>query len=104
MVNARAGALMLFPSPMFYVNYQRLVDLAARHRLPTVYAHREAVEHGGLMSYGAKRSAFISQRINSPSKNARFRCVEEFSPIRRRNCSISTPEISKAHQVVISGA
>jgi putative ABC transport system substrate-binding protein len=31
---------------------ERLVALAARHRLPTVYAVREAVESGGLMSYG----------------------------------------------------
>ena len=53
MVTVRAGALMIFPSPMFYVNYRRLVDLAARHQLPTMYVFREAVEAGGLMSYGA---------------------------------------------------
>ena len=29
MVRARVEALMIFPSPMFYVNYRRLVDLAA---------------------------------------------------------------------------
>jgi putative tryptophan/tyrosine transport system substrate-binding protein len=53
MVKARAGALMVFPSPMFYVNYRRLVDLAAKHRLPTMYVFREAVEGGGLICYGA---------------------------------------------------
>jgi putative ABC transport system substrate-binding protein len=53
MVNARAGALLIFPSPMFYANYRRVVDLAARHRLPTMYVFREAVEAGGLMCYGA---------------------------------------------------
>jgi putative ABC transport system substrate-binding protein len=53
MVNARAGALITFPSHMFYVNHRRLVDLSARHRIPTVYVFREAVEHGGLMCYGA---------------------------------------------------
>jgi len=30
---------------------RRLVDLAARHRLPTMYVFKEAVEGGGLMSY-----------------------------------------------------
>jgi len=53
MVKAREGALMVFPSPMFYVNHRRLVDLAALHQLPTMYAFREAVEAGGLISYGA---------------------------------------------------
>jgi len=53
MVNAREGALMIFPSPMFYVNYQQLVGLAALHRLPTMYVFTEAVQAGGLISYGA---------------------------------------------------
>jgi putative ABC transport system substrate-binding protein len=52
-VAARADALIVLPSPMLYTNYRHLVDLAARHRLPTVYVWREAVEVGGLMSYGA---------------------------------------------------
>jgi len=53
MVKARVGALILFSSPMFYVNYRQLVELSARHRLPTMYYFREAVEAGGLMCYGA---------------------------------------------------
>ena len=52
-VDAGADALIVLPSPMFYQNYRRLVDLAARHRLPTMYVFKEAVEGGGLMSYGA---------------------------------------------------
>lgn len=51
-VAARADALIILPSPMFYANYRQLVDLAARHRLPTIYVWTEAVEVGGLMSYG----------------------------------------------------
>jgi putative tryptophan/tyrosine transport system substrate-binding protein len=51
--NARAGAIMIFPSPMFYVNYRQIVDLASKHRLPAMYVFREAVEVGGLMCYGA---------------------------------------------------
>jgi putative ABC transport system substrate-binding protein len=53
MAKAHAGALMIFPSPMFYAHHQRLVDLAAKHRLPAMYVFREAVEAGGLMCYGA---------------------------------------------------
>jgi putative ABC transport system substrate-binding protein len=32
---------------------QRIVTLAAYHRVPAIYFQREAVEAGGLMSYGA---------------------------------------------------
>ena len=53
MTRARAGALTLLPSNMFVREHRRLVDLAARHRLPTVYALREFVDAGGLMSYAA---------------------------------------------------
>src|SRR6516162_5048842 len=53
MSKAREHALVVLPSPMFYVNYRRLVDLAAAHRLPTMYYFKEAVQAGGLMSYGA---------------------------------------------------
>jgi putative tryptophan/tyrosine transport system substrate-binding protein len=49
----RAEVLLLFTSPMFYVNYRHIVELAARQRLPTMYYFREAVEGGGLMGYGA---------------------------------------------------
>ena len=38
MTRARAGALTLLPSNMFLREHRRLVDLAARHRLPAVYS------------------------------------------------------------------
>jgi putative tryptophan/tyrosine transport system substrate-binding protein len=56
MTSARAGALTLLPSAMFNREHRRLVDLAAKSRLPAVYASREFVDAGGLMSYGANQS------------------------------------------------
>ena len=53
MTRQRASALIVLPSPVFYGEYRRIVDLAAKHRLPESYAFSEAVEAGGLMSYGA---------------------------------------------------
>jgi hypothetical protein len=35
---ATAAALIVFPSPMFYAEHRRLVDLVAKRRLPTVFA------------------------------------------------------------------
>jgi putative ABC transport system substrate-binding protein len=52
MTGARAGALTVLPSNMFLRERRRLVDLAAKNRLPAVYSGRAVVDAGGLMSYG----------------------------------------------------
>jgi putative ABC transport system substrate-binding protein len=53
MIKQRADALIVFPGVMLFVERQRIVDLAAKHRLPSMYGAREFVELGGLMAYGA---------------------------------------------------
>ena len=45
-------ALTVLPSPMFFNERRRLVDLAAKHRLPAGYPWREGADAGGLISYG----------------------------------------------------
>jgi putative tryptophan/tyrosine transport system substrate-binding protein len=55
MTSARAGALSVLPSAMFQREHKRLVDLAAKNRLPAVYPQKEFVDAGGLMSYGASQ-------------------------------------------------
>jgi putative ABC transport system substrate-binding protein len=52
MTRARAGALAVLGSAMFFNERRRLVDLAAKHRLPAVYTVKEYVDAGGLMAYG----------------------------------------------------
>ena len=52
MIKARAGALTVLPGTMLLVQRRRIVDLAARSRLPAVFPNRESVDAGGLMSYG----------------------------------------------------
>jgi ABC-type uncharacterized transport system substrate-binding protein len=52
MTRARAGALTVLASSMFFGERSRLVDLAAKNRLPVVHMERAYVDAGGLMSYG----------------------------------------------------
>jgi putative ABC transport system substrate-binding protein len=52
MIRARTDALAVLATPVFDNERRRLVELAARNRLPTVYSWRFYVEAGGLMSYG----------------------------------------------------
>jgi putative tryptophan/tyrosine transport system substrate-binding protein len=49
---ARSGALAVTLNPLANSNQKRVIDLAAKNRLPAIYARREFVEGGGLMSYG----------------------------------------------------
>src|SRR5262249_1199736 len=45
-------ALLVGPAVLFNIRRVQLVTLAAYHRVPAIYFLREAVEVGGLMSYG----------------------------------------------------
>jgi putative tryptophan/tyrosine transport system substrate-binding protein len=47
----QAGALLVGDDPFLVIFRKQLVTLAARQSLPTMFAQREAVEIGGLMSY-----------------------------------------------------
>jgi putative ABC transport system substrate-binding protein len=48
----QATAFLPFDSQVAFVNRRRLVEFAARNRLPAVYLVRAYANEGGLMSYG----------------------------------------------------
>ena len=52
----RAQALIVFPSPMLFSQYSRIVTIATDIRLPATGVAREFAEVGGLMSYGVNLS------------------------------------------------
>ena len=51
------GALMVTASPVFFSDRQQLAVFALAHRLPSMFALREHVNAGGLMSFGASFAA-----------------------------------------------
>jgi putative ABC transport system substrate-binding protein len=55
-VKARTVAVAVLSNPLAAFNQQRITDLAANHRLPTIYVRREFVAAGGLMSYGVNQA------------------------------------------------
>jgi putative ABC transport system substrate-binding protein len=57
MVRERATALMVTPDPLFNVHRERLAELAAKYRLPTMHGVRENVDAGGLLAYGPSLGA-----------------------------------------------
>jgi putative ABC transport system substrate-binding protein len=61
MAERRVAGLLYGASTSFQVVTDRLVALAARHRLPALYEWREFVTAGGLISYSTSRTEFGRQ-------------------------------------------
>jgi putative ABC transport system substrate-binding protein len=53
MTRERAGALVVLSDAVLLNQRRQIAELAAKRRLPAVYALREHAEAGGLMGYGA---------------------------------------------------
>ncbi len=76
MTRERAGALVVLADAIFTNQVKQIADLAAKRRLPTVYALREYAEAGGLMVYGAnpldleRRAATFVDKILKGAKPA----------------------------------
>jgi putative ABC transport system substrate-binding protein len=72
----RPDGLYVLASTLMYVNEKRTVGFALKNRLPSMYNRREAVDAGGLMSYGAdladsyRRVAYYVDRILKGAKPA----------------------------------
>jgi putative ABC transport system substrate-binding protein len=114
MTGARAGALTLLPSAMFVSERRRLVDLAAKNRLPAVYGSREFVDAGGLMSYGPnvadlnRRAATYVDKILKGAKPAdlpverptKFEVVINLKTAKALGLKIPQSVLSRADHVI----
>ena len=74
MTRDHVDAVVVFPSPMLYLEHHRLVELVAQSRWPAIYPWREAVDAGGLIAYGAnipdtlRHAAFVVDKIVKGAK------------------------------------
>jgi putative ABC transport system substrate-binding protein len=72
----RVDALIVFIETVTQANAAFITQLAAKQRLPAIYAAREFVETGGLMSYGVsyrdlyRRAAIYADKIFKGAKPA----------------------------------
>ncbi len=55
------GALLVVDDPLFFSQRIKLVTLAARYRIPTIYFRSEFVAAGGLISYGTDYAEMYRQ-------------------------------------------
>ena len=76
MTAARAGALLVLADSMVFLQRDRVVDLARKHRLPAVYGLRQFADAGGLLAYdvsladSARRAASFVDKILKGAKPA----------------------------------
>ena len=114
MTRARVGALAVLGSAIFNSERRRLVDLAAKHRLPTVYTSRDFVDVGGLMTYGPsladsfRRAAAYVDKILKGAKPAdlpveqptKFELVINLKAAKALGLTIPPSLIQRADQVI----
>jgi putative ABC transport system substrate-binding protein len=114
MTRARADALTVLPSLMFLRERRRLVDLAAKHRLPAVYTVKEYVDAGGLMAYAPnladvfRRAATYVDRILKGAKPAdlpvqqstKFELIINLKTAKALGLTIPPSLLARADQVI----
>jgi len=75
-IKQRADAVVVANDTLTQTNLRRIVDLSAKHRLPSIFASREFVDAGGLMAYGPnfmdtyRRAATFVDKILKGTKPA----------------------------------
>ncbi|MDA9440680.1 hypothetical protein XH98_16545 [Bradyrhizobium sp. CCBAU 51745] len=109
-----AGALVVWPTPLFSLERRRLADLAAEHRLPAVFFSRNFVEAGGLMSYGTslpdlnRRAAIYVGKILKGTKPSdlpveqptKFELVINLKTAKALGIAVPTSLLARADEVI----
>ena len=109
-----AGALVVLSTPAFEIEPQRIVDLTAKNRLPTVYSAKRYVDLGGLMSYGPnfpdlnRRAATYVDKILKGAKPAdlpveqptKFELVINLKVARALGIQLSPTLVARADEVI----
>jgi putative ABC transport system substrate-binding protein len=110
----RADALVILDSTMNFTHRKTLVDLAAKHRWPTITSTKEYVEAGGVIAYGVdyqdscRRSAVYVDKILKGAKPAdlpvqqptRFEFVINLKAAKAMGLSIPQAMLWRADRVI----
>jgi len=113
-VKQRADAVLVGLGAVIQSNVGPVVELAARHRLPTVFGSREFVVAGGLMAYGVsypdsyRRAASFVDKIFKGAKPAdlpieqptKFELVINMKTARALGLTVPPSLLLRADQVI----
>jgi putative tryptophan/tyrosine transport system substrate-binding protein len=110
----QVNAIMTTTGNRFFAERKRIVELAAKHRLPAIYSQKEFVDAGGLMSYGVdyddlfRRAAVYVDKILKGTKPAdlpvqqatKFEFVINLKAAKQINLTIRVDLLQRANQVI----
>jgi putative tryptophan/tyrosine transport system substrate-binding protein len=113
-IKARSAALAVTPTILATSNRKQVVELAAKTRLPAIYARNEFVESGGLMSYGTdlnehyRRAAIYVEKILKGTKPAdipveqptKFELIMNLSAAKQIGLTIPQRVLTRADKVI----
>ena len=114
MTKANVRALFVGDNPAYLIHRDQLLALAAKHRLPTLFGHREFVPAGGLMSYGPsladvfRRAAGYVEKIRKGAKPAnlpvdqasKFEFVINLKTARMLGLTVPRSILARADEVI----
>ena len=114
MERLKVDAVVVVSDPMIHGASRQLVQLAERHRLPTVYEQRQFPDEGGLLSYGParldrfQRAAVYVDRILKGAKPAelplerptKFELVVNLKAARKLGLAIPQSVLVQADDVI----
>jgi putative ABC transport system substrate-binding protein len=114
MKRARAAGVLVFGGSMLFAGRARIADIALKERLPVMFPYREAVEIGGLISYGPslvdlwRRAAIYVDRILKGAKPSelpieqptKFELVVNLKTAKTLGLTIPPSLLQRADQVI----
>jgi putative tryptophan/tyrosine transport system substrate-binding protein len=110
----QVNAIMTVVSRGLFAERKRIVELAAKYRLPAIYFQKEFVDEGGLMSYGVdytdlyRRAAVYVDKILKGAKPAdlpvqqatKFEFIINLKAAKQIGLTLSPEFLSRANQVI----
>jgi putative ABC transport system substrate-binding protein len=114
MTRERAHAMFGTPGALTFEHSKVLVDLAAKHRIPTMWGHRSFVDAGGLMSYAVnlydqnrQATVFVDKILKGAKPGdlpveqpTKFELVINRRPAKALGLTIPPLLLVRAHQVI----
>jgi putative ABC transport system substrate-binding protein len=113
-IRQRADGLIVGGDGLMQVNRKLIAELAAKHRLPTIYRSMEFIEAGGLMAYGPsypdlyRRAATYVDRIFKGAKPGdlpveeptKFELIINLKTAKALGLTIPAPLLLRADEVI----